>query len=186
MNFEVEKKRYMDNLYKPDKSRKGNVDKEISYLVDHINELEDYYTTSSCAGRIVLIDYPKDWKKQDVKWIFTSHALVDKIELDKLEVREYPIWFKQESFILHVCAKTFEGANDMLMKARQVGFKRAGIIATTKRFIVEIMSTENISTPIHDGEKFLIDQNYMDVLVEEANNKMQTSRDRVKKFFELL
>ena len=184
--FETEKKKYMEALYKPDKSKKGNVDEEISYLIDHINSLDDYYTTSSCAGRIVLIELPDDGKKNDANWLFTSHALVDKISIENIRFHDKPVWFKQESFILHVCAKTFEKANELLIKAHEVGFKRAGLIATSKRFIVEITGTEGITAPLHDGEKILVDQKYLDYLVFQGNNKLQAARDRVKRLYEKL
>ena len=86
-------------------------------------------------------------------------------------------------FGTHICAKTFDDANKMLSVAHEVGFKRSGIIATTKRFIIEIMSNENITAPIFD-EKLLINQEYMDYLVNLGNEKMVNSRNRVKKFFD--
>ena len=42
-------------LEKKDKSSKNSWDKKIIKLCNKINKLEDYYTTSSCSGRIVLI-----------------------------------------------------------------------------------------------------------------------------------
>lgn len=184
MNFEQTKKRYMELLYKPDKSKKGNVDEEIKYLVDYINSLDNYYTTSSCAGRIVLVGIPSDGRKKDAEWIFSSHEIVkEKVNLREINFENLVVNFKQESFILHVCAKTFDDANEMLTIARDVGFKRAGIIATNKRFIIEIMSTENITAPVYD-EKLLIDQEYLDYLINQGNDKMINSRKRVKKFFD--
>ena len=44
-----------DVLARLDKSSKNSWDKNIVGLCDKINGLEDYYTTSSCAGRIVLM-----------------------------------------------------------------------------------------------------------------------------------
>ncbi len=42
-------------LSKLDKSSKGDWDKKIVNLCEKINSLENFYTTSSCSGRIVLI-----------------------------------------------------------------------------------------------------------------------------------
>ena len=41
-------------LSKADLSRKGSVDEPIRELVDYINELDSFYTTSSCSGRITV------------------------------------------------------------------------------------------------------------------------------------
>ena len=46
MNFDKEKKEF---LSKKDKSRKGSIDNKIKKLVNKINSLPDFYTTSSCS-----------------------------------------------------------------------------------------------------------------------------------------
>ena len=43
-------------LSKKDKSRKGHIDKDIAKILSKINSKKDYYTTSSCSGRIVLLE----------------------------------------------------------------------------------------------------------------------------------
>ena len=37
----------------PDQSRKGGIDEKIVHLVDVINSQSDYFTTSSCSGRLI-------------------------------------------------------------------------------------------------------------------------------------
>ncbi len=53
MAFEKEKN---DFLNKIDKSKKKKIGKKISKLVDYINSLNNHYTSSSCSGRILLIE----------------------------------------------------------------------------------------------------------------------------------
>lgn len=43
-------------LSKADLSRKGSVDEEVVDLVRLLNAREEFFTTSSCAGRIVVLD----------------------------------------------------------------------------------------------------------------------------------
>ena len=50
-NFHSEKARV---LGKVDLSRKGSVDEPITELVGFINSLKDFYTTSSCSGRLTV------------------------------------------------------------------------------------------------------------------------------------
>lgn len=38
-----------------DLSRKGSVDEAIKELVEFINSLDQYFTTSSCSGRVLVI-----------------------------------------------------------------------------------------------------------------------------------
>lgn len=44
------------SLNKLDHSKKGTVDEDIQHVVSLLNSREEYFTTSSCSGRIVLID----------------------------------------------------------------------------------------------------------------------------------
>ena len=76
-NFEKEKK---DFLIKKDKSKKGIIDKEIKSLIDFINSLDNYYTTSSCSGRIMLLIKKSD-KKQDSSWLFSSHQKIHSMQV---------------------------------------------------------------------------------------------------------
>lgn len=43
-------------LSRADLSRKGSVDEDVVELVQLLNGREQYFTTSSCAGRILLLD----------------------------------------------------------------------------------------------------------------------------------
>ena len=176
----------MSKLYKPDNSKQGNVDKEIAYLIDKINDSDKYYTTSSCAGRIVLIMIPKSGRKDEAEWVFKSHNLVEfeNLPLDKFP--EEPVWFRQESAIFHVCCKTIEDAQSIVNKAKTAGFKRSGIMATTKRIMVELTSTESIDVPITRKGELLVNEDYIKILINEANKKLKRSRDKVDKFFKLL
>ena len=76
-NFQQRKK---DVLSKLEKSSLGKWDEKIVSLCDKINSLENYYTTSSCSGRILLmIDQEK---KAENLFLFVSH---DKIKFDNLK-----------------------------------------------------------------------------------------------------
>ena len=73
MSFENQKKVFLKKL---DKSKEGHIDKEITQLVKKINSSDNYYTTSSCAGRIVLLEKKSD-KKQEIRWLFKKHGKVN-------------------------------------------------------------------------------------------------------------
>ena len=65
-----------------DKSKKGEIDKPILNLINKINKSKNYYTTSSCSGRIVLLA-KKLGEKQGAKWLFCSHERVSFKEIKK-------------------------------------------------------------------------------------------------------
>lgn len=43
-------------LGRADLSRKGSVDEDVAELVQLLNAREQFFTTSSCSGRIILLD----------------------------------------------------------------------------------------------------------------------------------
>uniref|UniRef100_A0A8C6KX63 tRNA wybutosine-synthesizing protein 3 homolog n=1 Tax=Nothobranchius furzeri TaxID=105023 RepID=A0A8C6KX63_NOTFU len=43
-------------LNKLDQSKKGSVDRDIEHVVSLLNSREEFFTTSSCSGRTILID----------------------------------------------------------------------------------------------------------------------------------
>lgn len=159
MEFTQEKEKV---LAREDHSKKGSVDEEIKPLVALINSNQNYYTTSSCSGRIVLIVKKSD-KKFDASWLFVSHNPVEFNEIKKVleNTPKHPVWFKQESCILHVCAKTLEDANKLLGVARLSGFKRSGIISINQRIMIEVTSTESIDTVLADNGKLLVTEDYL-------------------------
>ncbi|MEM4637517.1 MAG: tRNA wybutosine-synthesizing 3 family protein [Candidatus Woesearchaeota archaeon] len=182
-DFDLQKKLCLEKLYKPDKSRKGNVDEQIIPLIEYINSLKNYYTTSSCSGRIYLLTEAD--KKPDVKWIFVSHEPVNFKEimhnLNKLPKER--VWFRQENMILHVACRAIDDANKLLKIARDSGFRRSGIIADSNILIVEICSTEKIDVPIAYESKLLVNEEYIKFIIDIANEKFSKGRKKMNTFF---
>ncbi len=184
MDFDIQKKKTLDALYKPDQSKKGNVDVQIKDLLDLINDKYDYYTTSSCAGRINLFVEPKSGRKDHAEWLFVSHdtAQADSVLESVAKLPKETVWFRFESAILHICCRDMGAAKTLVDLAHKMGFKHSGIISMSKRIMVEIVSTERIDTPISKEGKLLVSEDYITFLVEKANKKLDKNRERIDKF----
>ena len=185
MNFDKEKE---DCLNKIDKSKKGSIDRKIKKLVELINSLKDYYTTSSCSGRIVLIKRPKSGKKCDVGFLFESH---DKVSFGEIKsclknIPEQDLWFRQESMILHVACRRIENAQKILDLSNRTGFKHSGIITTRKKIIVEIIGSEQFDTIIAKHGRLFLGDEYLRLLVDEANKKLEINSRKIKRFYDLI
>lgn len=175
-------KHKQDFLKKIDKSKKHSIDKEIKKLIKKINSLDEYYTTSSCSGRIVLLE-KKSEKKQDVNWLFKSHnkiSLNDVLKALKI-LPDNDIWFRYEAAIFHIACRNIENAQKLINIARSVGFKRSGIQSTRKKVTVEIISSDCIDTIIARKGKLLVDRLYLKTLANEANKKMRKNRYKIRK-----
>lgn len=193
MEFQEEKAQYITALHAEnykDASKKGSVDEQIIPLLNAINRQPDYFTTSSCAGRITLFVSPDSGKKHDGHWLFASHDLVAKEILEQAleQIPQYSqeIFFRQEACILHVCCKDIQVAQDIIDKARFCGFKRSGIISTRKRVIVELLSTERLDTIIAKNGALLVSSDYMETLRKVANRLLTKTRTKMEKFRTML
>ena len=181
MTFESDKKTILSKI---DKSKKGSIDKEILKLINKINKSPNYYTTSSCAGRILVIS-KKSVRKNQAEWLFLTHKTAN-LKQVKNALRKLPnseIWFKQEPPILHVVARTIEDAQDLVNIVRSIGFKRSGIQSTKKKITIEIGSTEVIATIIADKGRLLVNDDYLKVLIQKANKKLENSRKKIKNLY---
>jgi tRNA wybutosine-synthesizing protein 3 len=177
MQFDFDKEQI---LGKKDKSSIQGVDSGIRKLVNIINSNDDYYTTSSCAGRIQLIVQAK--RKCDSEWLLKSHKKVafKDIKTALKQYKEGELWFRQEAMILHVCCRTIEAANSILNIAREHGFKRSGIIAMNRRIIVEILSQEKVDTIIGINGKIVVNDKYLKLLIKIANSKLELNIKKIK------
>lgn len=187
MAFEKEKKEFLD---KKDKSKKGSVDEPIRGLIDTINSLEDFCTTSSCSGRILLFTVPKSNKKNEVEFLFCSHKKIHYNQIKKAIISNYnkknieknDVWLKVQPAILHVSCKNIDCARRLLNTARGVGFRRSGIISIGKsKIIVELISTERIEAIASKNGKLVIDEEYFKVLVKEGNKKLEKTWEKIDK-----
>ncbi|MBW2966500.1 hypothetical protein KY342_05335, partial [Candidatus Woesearchaeota archaeon] len=179
--FENQKKTFLKKI---DKSKKGDIDKEIISLVNKINKSKNYYTTSSCSGRIVLL-MKKLGRKKGSKWIFSSHKKVNFKEIKKSlqNIPKQDVYFRFEPLILHVSAKTIEDAQRLVNSARDIGFKRTGIQSTKNRIVIEIASTEILNAIISRKGKLLVEDDYLKILIQEANKRLERTKEKIKEFY---
>jgi tRNA wybutosine-synthesizing protein 3 len=176
-----------NQLKKDDKSLKGSWDSRIIDLCEGINLKEEYYTTSSCSGRVVLLLDSRE--KRDDLFIFVSH---DEISFEKLKEvlsgisGSEMIYFKCDPVILHVACQTLEDAQNLIdIAVRDAGWKRCSVIGTGKRFVVELNSTGKLEFPIYHN-KILVDDDYLRLIVSEANKKLKSSWERIEKLHKSL
>jgi len=184
-NFDKRKK---DVLLKEDKSAIGRWDKKIVSLCNKINSLSNYYTTSSCSGRILLI-IDQD-KKAENLFVFVSH---EKVNLKNLEDKikkgvllKKDIKFKLESFILHINSRSLEDAKKFLEIGKKAGFKKVGIIGLKNGFTLEIQGSEKLEFPIIKNKKVIVGDDFLKIVIKEANKKLETNWKKIKQLEKLV
>lgn len=146
--FRNNKKTY---LAKSDKSKKGGIDTKIVPLLETINALPDYYTTSSCSGRAYL--WKGTGKKSETQWIKVCHDVIDENFFECDEKKEI-VWLRLEGMILHIACKDLETATTLLEKARKF-YKKSCILGVSAKIIVEIRGSEFMEMPLYKDGKLL-------------------------------
>ncbi|XP_077882625.1 tRNA wybutosine-synthesizing protein 3 homolog isoform X4 [Ictidomys tridecemlineatus] len=127
-------------LSKADLSRKGSVDEDVIELVQLLNAREQFFTTSSCAGRILLLDGMVALKKANGDAVF-----------------------KFEPFVLHVQCRQLQDAQ-----------------------MLAVRSTHGLEVPLSHKGKLMVTEEYIEFLLNIANQKMEENKKRIERFYNCL
>jgi len=167
--FFENKRRAIEKLQKAMEMKK--VDERAKPIIDKINSLFDYFTTSSCSGRIVLLEIPSAGRKRKARFLGKWHEEV-KIEnvMEAIKkARHGEIWFLVQSPIFHVSTISIKNARILLNAAIQSGFKYSSIKALNGKIVVEILSTEKMDVPVGKDGNLYVSKEYMEMLVNISN-----------------
>ncbi|XP_022059977.1 tRNA wybutosine-synthesizing protein 3 homolog [Acanthochromis polyacanthus] len=179
------------SLSKLDQSKKGSVDKDIKHVVSLINSCQEYFTTSSCSGRIILIDgdsQSSDVQKQNCVWLFVSHEKCSSDDLmSGLTGSSGDAVLKFEPFVLHVQCRRLEDAQLLHSVAVSSGFRNSGItVGKTGKTMAAVRSTHGLEVPLSREGKLLVELEYIRFLTQIANQKMEQNLRRTQRFYENL
>ncbi|XP_060040350.1 tRNA wybutosine-synthesizing protein 3 homolog [Erinaceus europaeus] len=123
-------------LSKTDFSRKGSLDEDIVELVHFLNGRQRFFTTSSCAGRIVLLDGGKNGfevQKKSCCWLLVTHKPCVKDDvIVALKKADGDAILKFEPFVLHVQCQQLQDAQILHSVAVDSGFRNSGITVGKK------------------------------------------------------
>lgn len=179
MAFEEEKEK---TLKRTDRSLKGGVDEQIAGLVLFLNSCDDYFTTSSCSGRICLL-VPGE-KKHDTIWLLKSHEQVGIKALKKAlaKLPKEKVWFRMQSLIIHITCRNLEAAKQLLQCSQESGLKRSGLVLPLSSVRVLIEGSDLLNAPVAEKAKMLVSDEYLAELLEEANAKLKRNSERIARF----
>jgi len=159
-------------------------DLQIISLCKFVSKTKHFFTSSSCAGRIILLQLPEGESKRDACFHEKWHRVVKEKELWKGIDAETKgeLWFKLDPFIFHVGADTLENGKKVLAAMTKAGVKRGGIIvAKPGKFLVELQGSQGIAFPVKKGKKVLVEKEYMKYILERANEKLEKNYKLLKR-----
>ncbi|WP_297506470.1 hypothetical protein [Thermococcus sp.] len=184
-NFEEQKARAMEGLRKA--LAEDKVDHDIIPLLEKINALDNYFTTSSCSGRISVMEMPHFGDKLNSLWLGKWHREVTVEEVLEAIGRHNSgqLWFLVRGPILHVAARTMEDAVKLLNLAIGIGFKYSNIKSVShKKLLVEIRSTERMDVPLGENGELWVDEEYIEKIVDLANAQLRRFKGKLKRLEE--
>jgi len=167
----------------------GKADEDAYPLLDLINSKENMYTTSSCAGRICLLETTRQGSKKDARLLERWHREITIEDLkNALEKHAKTVAYLQsECPILHVVTNEEKTAEKLVKTGLELGFKRSGIKNLKEgRILVEICSSEFMETPLAEDGKLRVNGDYLKFIVDIANIKFRRGREKLKKLEECM
>jgi tRNA wybutosine-synthesizing protein 3 len=163
--------------------KKGQVDQKVIGILDSINKNPGLVTSSSCSGRITLLEISE--KKGDARFYSKWHREISFEEawdaLSNYRGRR-KLWFRCEPFIIHIFAKDLDSAQSVMRLARKSGFKRGGIWGFRNGWpFLELIGTSEFALPVFDGE-LLISKKHLEYIVKTANATLRKNYSQLERF----
>jgi tRNA wybutosine-synthesizing protein 3 len=157
----------------------------FTFLCNFIAKTKNFFTASSCAGRITLVGLDKKETKKESAFYRKWHRKV-KFEEVMEGVKNFDgevLWFKQEPIIFHLGTNNLENSKKILAICEKAGIKRAGIkVAKEGKFIIEMVGTHNINAPLKEEGKIIANEDYIKYLVKKGNEKFDKNQKMLKRF----
>ncbi|MBW00536.1 tRNA wybutosine-synthesizing protein 3, partial [Eschrichtius robustus] len=166
-------------LSKADLSRKGSVDEDVVELVQLLNGREQFFTTSSCAGRIILLDQGingSEVQKQNCCWLLVTHKPCVKDDvIVALKKANGDAILKFEPLVLHVQCRQLQDAQILLSSVSLV-HKSSYLNCSLQA----VRSTHGLEVPLTHKGKLMVTEEYINFLIKIANQKMEENKKRIE------
>lgn len=178
-------------LSREDLSRKGSVDQDIVQLVALLNRCHMFFTTSSCSGRLTIIDTPADScgpKKRESVWLYVSHSSCRAEDVwSAMERSSGDAVMKFEPLVLHVQCRRTEDAQLLHSVAINSGCRNSGLtLGRTGKITAAVRCSPGLEVPLSHRGKPLVDRHYVDFLTQRANQKMEENLKRIHRLYQNL
>jgi tRNA wybutosine-synthesizing protein 3 len=181
--FTMVKQRHLETF--DEALERNRADKRMVPLCRFVASTKNFFTSSGCAGRILLIQLPKGESKREASFHRKWHREISFEETKKAMQEETrgELWMKVEPFILHIGSDSIGNARKILAVMSKAGVKRGGmIVAKEGKFLVELQGTQEMSVPLKHNEKILVQDDYLQWLVGKANSKLGKNYQMLERF----
>ncbi len=190
--FDLRKRAFIERLRR-EKDR-GLVDFDIAEFLLRFNETaQDYYTTSSCSGRIILAETSRlslVKSSHEFRFVKKWHRPVTLRELlAEVENKSHEnLWLLVRAPIIHFAARSLEHGVKLLKLAQSAGFKHSGVISVRDdgEVIVEVQADDRLDVPLIVNGRLLVVRDALQDLVDLANETLMIGKLRLANLIGLI
>lgn len=147
-------------------------------------------TTSSCTGRITIIEGKWHWLRDSARVVFKTHSKISVYQLASVLARPFDnLWLKVTGPIIHARVRGAETVRQLMLVAREAGFKHSGIMyieTDGEEFIVEMLSAVQLSMPLRYQGLWTIRPDLLSTIVDMANSALEDGWRRLARLSELV
>lgn len=171
-------------------------DLEIGYLDEDLLDIlleffkrPESYTTSSCSGRIIVVDSRMPWERRDATIIFKKHTPISPNEIRDLLKQPvlHRLWLVASGPIIHVVTLTAREALRVLRIAHEAGFKHSGIMSVSKKgYLVELRTGIRLAVLLKTPNGLVIDEQSLNEAVKAVNEALIEGKKRLNRLLEAL
>ena len=164
------------------------VDKNILPLLEIINASDHFFTTSSCSGRVALMEIPEIGMKKDARFLGKWHDNIDMKEIKNAlnKAKEGVMWFFAQPPILHIVADELKNAQELVKIGIASGFKNSVFKSVEGKIVIELASTERFDVPLGRDGFLFCDESYLSLLCDIGNEVLVKSRKKIDKMVKAL
>lgn len=171
-------------------------DLEIGYLDEDLLDIlleffkrPESYTTSSCSGRIVVVDSRMPWERRDATIIFKKHTPISLNEIKDLLKQPvlHRLWLVASGPIIHVVTLTAREALRVLRIAREAGFKHSGVMSVSKKgYLVELRTGIRLAVLLKTPNGLVVNEQSLNEAVRAVNEALIEGKKRLNRLLEAL
>jgi tRNA wybutosine-synthesizing protein 3 len=186
--FSMTKERHTKSLAEAIQNKK--IDPLMIDISNFIAQTKNYFTTSTCSGRITLMDVnERDDKRENAffrKW-HSPVAFEDVWNGVQDNRNSENLWFRQDAFVFVIGTNKIENTKPIIQACQEAGVKRFGIHHSEPgKVLMEIFGSQRMSVPVKEKQEILVSEKYVQKIVETANKKWKQNNEKLNKLNEKL
>ncbi len=178
--FEIRKKRALTKLEKA--LDMGLVDLEVLPVINFINRYPNFYTTSSCAGRLVLMTKKDARAKHSTTFLFKTHDLKKFDVMTQYLPTQFngQLWFSVTAPLFHIGVFSLNDAEQLVKLALEARLGYSMFKSVSPKIIVEIRGTGRIEVPIGENNAIFVNKEYLSYLIALGKKIIENERERLE------